>query len=73
MPLRVPTGTLLPSVHVVGFFEHLAREGPHERGETEASLALMAVMHVLREHITPCAVKDVLAVLPDKLKLLVAA
>jgi uncharacterized protein (DUF2267 family) len=67
-----PSRTPLPIHEVEGFLDHVVREG-RMAGETEASLAVTAVMRVLREQVTPGAVEDALAVLPDKLKLLVAA
>jgi uncharacterized protein (DUF2267 family) len=66
-----PSRTPLPIHEVEGFLDHIVSEG-RMAGETEASLAVTAVMRVLREHVTPGAVEDALAVLPDKLKVLVA-
>jgi uncharacterized protein (DUF2267 family) len=52
------------------FLDHVVKEG-RMAGETEASVAVTAVAHVLREHVTPGEIDDVLAVLPDKLKALI--
>ena len=40
-------------------------------GETEASVAVTAVARVLRAHVSPGEIDDVLAVLPDKFRALI--
>lgn len=67
-----PSRTPLPIHDVEAFLDHVAAEG-RMSGETEASLAVTAVSRVLREHVTPGEIDDVLAVLPDKLRVLVEA
>jgi uncharacterized protein (DUF2267 family) len=67
-----PSRTPLPIHHVETFLDHVVAEG-RLAGETEASLAVAAVARLLRRHITPGEIDDVLAILPDKLKVLIAA
>jgi uncharacterized protein (DUF2267 family) len=67
-----PSRTPLAIHDVDAFLEHVVKEG-HMAGETEASVAVTAVARVLREHVTPGEIDDVLAVLPDKLRVLVEA
>lgn len=65
-----PSRTPLPIHDVEAFLDHVVKEG-RMAGETEASVAVTAVAHVLREHVSPGEIDDVLAVLPDKLKALI--
>lgn len=67
-----PSRTPLPIHEVEAFLDHVVAEG-RMAGETEASLAVTAVTRVLREHVTPGEIDDVLAILPDRLKPLIAA
>ena len=67
-----PSRTPLPIHDVDAFLDHVVREGRFS-GETEASVAVTAVARVLREHVTEGEIDDVLAVLPDKLKVLIEA
>ena len=67
-----PSRTPLAIHDVDAFLDHVAREG-RMAGETEASLAVTAVAAVLREHISAGEIEDVLAVLPDKLRVLIEA
>jgi uncharacterized protein (DUF2267 family) len=67
-----PSRTPLPIHDVEAFLDHVVAEG-RMAGETEASLAVGAVSRVLRRHVSPGEIQDVLAVLPDKLKTLIAA
>lgn len=67
-----PSRTPIPVHDVEGFLDHVVTEG-RLGGETEASLAVAAVSRVLREHVSPGEIHDVLAVLPDNLKTLIAA
>lgn len=67
-----PSRTPLPIHDVEAFLDHVATEG-HMAGETEASLAVTAVSRVLREHVTPGEIDEVLAVLPSRLKVLIEA
>lgn len=64
-----PSRTPLPIHDVKAFLDHVAAEG-RMAGDTEASLAVAAVASVLREHVSAGEIKDVLAVLPDKLGVL---
>jgi uncharacterized protein (DUF2267 family) len=67
-----PSRTPLPIHDVDAFLDHVVREG-RMSGETEASVAVTAVARVLREHVSEGEIDDVLAVLPDKLKVLIEA
>jgi uncharacterized protein (DUF2267 family) len=67
-----PSRTPLPIHEVEAFLDHVVSEG-RMAGETEASLAVAAVSKVLREHVTAGEIDDVLAVLPERLKPLIAA
>jgi uncharacterized protein (DUF2267 family) len=67
-----PSRTPLPIHDVEAFLGHVASEG-RMAGETEASLAVTAVARVLREHVTPGEIDDVIAVLPAKLRVLIEA
>ena len=67
-----PQRTPLAIHDVSGFLRHVAEEARFS-GETEASLAVEAVARTLREHVTIGEVEDVIAVLPEKLKPLIAA
>jgi uncharacterized protein (DUF2267 family) len=67
-----PSRTPLAIHDVDAFLDRVAKEG-RMAGETEASLAVTAVMGVLREHLTPGEIDGVLAVLPDKLRVLIEA
>jgi len=66
----VPSRTPLAIHDVAGFLDHVAHEG-HMAGETEASLAVAAVARVLRAHVSPGEMDDVLAILPDTFKALI--
>jgi len=68
----VPSRTPLSIHDVEAFLERVAREG-RMSGETEASIAVTAVAHVLREHVSAGEIDDVLAILPVKLRVLVEA
>jgi uncharacterized protein (DUF2267 family) len=65
-----PSRTPLPIHNVEAFLDHVAGEG-RMAGETEASLAVTAVARVLRAHVSPGEIDDVLAVLPDKFRVLI--
>jgi uncharacterized protein (DUF2267 family) len=67
-----PSRTPLPIHDVDAFLQRVAHEG-HMAGETEASLAVAAVNRLLRTHMTPGEIDEVLAVLPDRLKVLIEA
>ncbi|HUH80389.1 MAG TPA: DUF2267 domain-containing protein [Solirubrobacteraceae bacterium] len=67
-----PDRTPLPIHDVDTFLAHVAEEARFA-GETEASVAVEAVTRVLRRHVSEGEIDDVLAVLPDKLKALIAA
>ncbi len=67
-----PSRTPVPIHDVDTFLQRVVAEARLE-GETEASVALSAVMCVLERHVTPGAIDDVRAVLPEKLKTLVTS
>jgi uncharacterized protein (DUF2267 family) len=68
VPSRTPS-----AVHDVdAFLAHVAAEG-RMVGETEASIAVAAVMRVLRAHVSPGEIDGVLAVLPDGFRAMIAA
>jgi uncharacterized protein (DUF2267 family) len=67
-----PSRTPLPIHDLDSFLQHVAHEG-RMAGETEASLAVSAVTKILRRHLSEGEIEDVLAVLPDKLKVLIEA
>ena len=68
----VPSRTPLPIHDVDEFLRRVVEEGAMA-GETEASLAVAAVVKVLRNHISAGEIREVMAVLPDDLKVLMAA
>lgn len=65
-----PSRTPLPVHDVDAFLDRVAQEG-RMGGETEASLAVTAVARVLRRHVSGGEIDEVLAVLPDKLRVLI--
>ena len=65
-----PSCMLLPIHGVEAFLDHVAGEG-RMAGETEASVAVTAVARVLRAHVSAGEIDEVLAVLPDKLRVLI--
>ena len=67
-----PSRTPLPIHDVKAFLDHVASEG-RLAGETEAAVAVTAVARVLRGHVSPGEIDDVLAVLPDKFRALIEA
>ncbi|MGH2834636.1 MAG: DUF2267 domain-containing protein [Solirubrobacteraceae bacterium] len=67
-----PSRTPLPIHDAEAFLDYVVREG-RMAGETEASLAVTAVARVLREHVSAGEIDDVLAVLPEKIKVLIEA
>jgi len=67
-----PSRTPLPIHDVEAFLDHVVSEG-RMAGETEASVSVTAVARVLRAHVSPGEIDDVLAVLPDKLRVLIEA
>ena len=67
-----PSRTPLPIHDVEAFLDHVVNEGRFA-GETEASVAVTAVARVLRAHVTPGEIEGVLAVLPDKFRVLIEA
>jgi uncharacterized protein (DUF2267 family) len=67
-PGRTPLG-----IHDVDHFLRLVAEEGHMAGETEASVAVEAVMRLLRAHISSGEIDEVMAVLPAPLRGLVAA
>ena len=67
-----PSRTPLAIHDVDAFLDHVAKEG-HMAGETEASLAVEAVCQVLRQHISAGEIDEVLAILPQDLRVLIEA
>jgi uncharacterized protein (DUF2267 family) len=67
-----PSRTPLPLHDVEAFLDHVVAEG-HMGGETEASVAVTAVARVLRAHVSAGEINDVIAVLPDKFRVLIEA
>jgi len=67
-----PSHTPLAIRDVDGFLRLVAEEG-HMAGETEASVAVEAVMRLLRRHISSGEIDEVMAVLPAPLRGLVEA
>jgi hypothetical protein len=61
------------AIHDVdAFLDRVAHEG-RMAGETEASLAATAVARVLRSHVSPGEIDELLAVLPDRFRVLIGA
>jgi uncharacterized protein (DUF2267 family) len=67
-----PSRTPLPIHDVDTFLERVAHEG-RMAGETEASLAVAAVAGLLRRHLSPGEIDELLAVLPSTLRVLIEA
>lgn len=67
-----PSRTPMPPHTVDTFLEHVVSEGRFS-GETEASLAVTAVAMVLRKRLMPGAIDVILAVMPEKLRVLIEA
>ena len=67
-----PSRTPLPLHNVEAFLDHVLAEGGMA-GETEASVAVTAVARVLRAHVSPGEIDHVMAVLPDKFRVLIEA
>jgi uncharacterized protein (DUF2267 family) len=61
-----PGRTPMPPYTIDTFLEHVVSEGRFA-GETEASVAVMAVMSVLRKRLAPDEIDAILAVLPEQL------
>ena len=66
-----PGSTKHQARDVDSFLRHVAAEG-RMAGETEASVAVEAVAHVLRRHISAGEIDDILAILPAKIRPLFA-
>jgi uncharacterized protein (DUF2267 family) len=67
-----PSRTPMPAHTVDTFLEHVVSEGRFS-GETEASVAVTAVAAVLRKRLTPGEIDAILAVMPEKLRVLIVA
>ena len=67
-----PSRTPLPIHDVDAFLERVAHEG-RMAGETEASLAVTAVTRILQRRVSPGEIDELLAVLPDKFRVLIEA
>jgi uncharacterized protein (DUF2267 family) len=66
----VPSRTPLAIHDVDAFLARVSEEG-HLAGETEASVAVTAVVAVLREHISPGGLADFAAILPASIRALI--
>ena len=66
----VPGRTPLPIHTADAFLDRVAHEG-RMAGETEASLAVEAVARLLRKHVSEGEIERLLAVLPDRLRVLI--
>jgi uncharacterized protein (DUF2267 family) len=66
-----PSRTPLPIHDVDAFLERVVKDG-RMAGETEASLAVVAVARVLRRHVSAGEIDETLAVLPDSLRGLIS-
>lgn len=62
-----PSRTPVPARDSAEFLRRIAEDGGFA-GETEASYAVTAVTTVLREHVDPGEIEDLIAVLPATLK-----
>ena len=67
-----PGRTPMPPYTVDTLLEHVVSEGRFS-GETEASVAVTAVVAVLRRRLGPDEIEAVLAVMPDELRVLIEA
>jgi uncharacterized protein (DUF2267 family) len=67
-----PGRTPMPAHTVDTLLEHVVSEGRFS-GETEASVAVTAVAAVLRRRLSPGEIDAILAVLPEKLRVLIEA
>jgi uncharacterized protein (DUF2267 family) len=65
-----PSSTPMPAHTVDTFLEHVVSEGRFS-GETEASIAVTAVTAVLRKRLAPGEIDAIMAVLPEKLRVLI--
>ncbi len=66
-----PSRTPMPPHTRDTFLEHVVSEGRFS-GETEASVAVTAVAAVLRKRLTPDEIDAILAIMPEKLRVLIA-
>jgi uncharacterized protein (DUF2267 family) len=67
-----PSRTPMPAYTIDTFLEHVVSEGRFS-GETEASVAVTAVVSVLRKRLAPGEIDGILAVMPEKLRVLIEA
>jgi uncharacterized protein (DUF2267 family) len=67
-----PSGTPVGIHDVQTFLDYVAAEG-HMVGETEASVAVSAVSRVLRAHVSAGEIDNVMAVLPESLRVLMGS
>jgi uncharacterized protein (DUF2267 family) len=67
-----PSRTPLPIHDVNAFLVHV-QSTARMTGKTEASLAVEGVTRVLRRHVSPGEIDDILAILPDPIKTLIAS
>ncbi len=65
-----PSATPVAVHDVATFLDRVAEEG-HMAGETEASLAVSAVVGVLRAHVSAGEIDSVLAILPESFRALI--
>lgn len=62
-----PSSTPMPAHTADNFLEHVVSEGRFS-GETEATIAVNAVMAVLRKRLAPAEIDAIVTVLPEKLR-----
>jgi uncharacterized protein (DUF2267 family) len=67
-----PSRSPMPAHTVDTFLEHVVSEGRFS-GETEASVAVTAVAAVLRKRLTLGEIDAILAIMPEKLRILIEA
>jgi uncharacterized protein (DUF2267 family) len=67
-----PSRTPMPAYTIDTFLEHVVSEGRFS-GEAEASVAVTAVVSVLRKRLTPGEIDAILGVMPEKLRVLIEA
>lgn len=65
-----PSRTPMPAHTVDTFLEHVVSEGRFS-GESEASAAVTAVMAVLGRRVTPGEIDAIVAIMPEKLRVLI--
>lgn len=67
-----PSRKPMPPHTIDTFLEHVVSEGRFS-GESEASVAVTAVAAVLRKHLTLDEIEAILAIMPEKIRVLIEA